>query len=122
MKMSSNDQPSQNKQTCFCETGANSRNLILAFDGTSNQYGKNNTNVVELYSHISKDEKQLKYYNSGIGTYARPTFRSFKYWKQVVYNKIDLLIAWSFEKVLLAGYRWLSDNYKKGDKVFLFGM
>jgi uncharacterized protein (DUF2235 family) len=53
-----------------------------------------NTNVVELYSRIIKDEKQLTYYNSGIGTYAQPSWRSPKYWKQVVANKIDLAIAW----------------------------
>ena len=27
----------------------------------------------------------------------------------------------NFERVLLAGYRWLSVNYKPGDKVFIFG-
>ena len=27
----------------------------------------------------------------------------------------------NFEKVILAGYRWLSDNYIDGDKIFLFG-
>jgi uncharacterized protein (DUF2235 family) len=53
-----------------------------------------NTNVVELYSRIIKDDTQLTYYNSGIGTYARPSWRSYKYLKQVVSNKIDLAIAW----------------------------
>jgi hypothetical protein len=53
-----------------------------------------NTNVIELYSRIIKHENQLTYYNSGIGTYARPSWRSFKYWKQVINNKIDLAIAW----------------------------
>lgn len=56
-----------------------------------------NTNVIELYSRIIKDDKQhpqLTYYNSGIGTYARPSWRSYTYWKQVLDNKIDLAIAW----------------------------
>jgi uncharacterized protein (DUF2235 family) len=53
-----------------------------------------NTNVIELYAGIVEEKEQLKYYNSGIGTYARPTFASFKYWKQVLDNKVDLLIAW----------------------------
>ena len=99
-----------------------------------------NTNVVELYSRISKDKQQVTYYNSGIGTYARPSWRSYKYWKQVIDNKIDLAIAWycdrcstfvqsikrlkfrNFEKIVLAGYRWLSAHYQPGDKIFLFGM
>ena len=55
-----------------------------------------NTNVIELYSHILKgeDDYQLTYYDSGIGTYARPSWRSWTYLKQVVANKIDLAIAW----------------------------
>ena len=53
-----------------------------------------NTNVVELYSRIIKDDTQPSYYNSGIGTYATPSWRSLTFWKQVIYNKIDLAIAW----------------------------
>ncbi|KDQ54511.1 hypothetical protein JAAARDRAFT_135184, partial [Jaapia argillacea MUCL 33604] len=100
------------------------RNLIVCIDGTSNQFGPNNTNIVELYSRIIKDDSQLPqltYYNSGIGTYAKPSWRSFSHLKQVIDNKIDLAIAWNFEKVLLGAYRWLSDNYDPGDKIFLFG-
>ncbi|KAJ6511653.1 hypothetical protein DFH09DRAFT_941969, partial [Mycena vulgaris] len=97
------------------------RNIILSFDGTSNQYGNRNTNVIELYARIVKNDTQLTYYNSGIGTYARPSWRSYQYWKQVVDNHIDLAIAWNFERAVLAGYRWLSNNYRPGDRIFLFG-
>ncbi|KAJ7117544.1 hypothetical protein C8R44DRAFT_626670 [Mycena epipterygia] len=97
-------------------------NLILSFDGTSNQYGNKNTNVIELYARIDKkDGSQLTYY-SGIGTYARPSWRSYKYWKQVIGNRVDLAIAWNFEKGVLAGYRWLCNHYRPGHKIFLFGM
>jgi hypothetical protein len=41
-----------------------------------------------------KDDVQLTYYNSGIGTYARPSWRSYTYLKQGLDNKIDLAIAW----------------------------
>jgi hypothetical protein len=34
------------------------------------------------------------YYNSGIGMYARPSWCSFKHFKQVMENKFDLTIAW----------------------------
>lgn len=105
-----------------------------------NPIPRQNTNVVELYARIIKDDTQLTYYNSGIGTYARPSWRSFTYWKQVLDNKIDLAIAWyhphhhallyifpilyfrNFEKIVVAAYRWLSDHYQPGDKIFLFGM
>jgi uncharacterized protein (DUF2235 family) len=53
-----------------------------------------NTNVIELYSQLKNDHKQITYYDSGIGTYAQPSWKSWNYWKQVVDNKIDLAIAW----------------------------
>ncbi|QRV93513.1 hypothetical protein RhiJN_21531 [Ceratobasidium sp. AG-Ba] len=36
-------------------------------------------------------------------------------------NTVDLAIAWNFEKVVVGAYRWLSDNYRPGDQIFLFG-
>ena len=53
-----------------------------------------NTNVIELYSLIRKKDNQRTYYNSGIGTYAIPSWRSWAYYKQVIGHKIDLAIAW----------------------------
>ncbi|KAJ2929848.1 hypothetical protein H1R20_g7248, partial [Candolleomyces eurysporus] len=99
------------------------RNLVLCIDGTANQFGKKNTNVIEIYNLIMKEtgDNQRTWYNSGIGTYARPHWRSLKYYKQVVFHKIDLAIAWNFEKTVQAAYRWLSDNYEDGDCIFLFG-
>lgn len=41
-----------------------------------------------------KDDKQLTYYNSGIGTYAKSSFKSWSYWKLVINNKLDLAVAW----------------------------
>ena len=53
-----------------------------------------NTNVVELCNRLVKDRSQLTYYNSGIGTYATPSWKSWTYRKQVWGHKLDLAIAW----------------------------
>ncbi|KAF8594399.1 hypothetical protein BDV93DRAFT_502060 [Ceratobasidium sp. AG-I] len=97
------------------------RKLIVCIDGTSNQFSEKNTNVIELYSHIEKSDTQLTYYNSGIGTYAKPSWRSLSYLKQMASSNIDLAIAWNLERVIIGAYRWLSDNYRPGDLIFLFG-
>ncbi|KAF8696472.1 alternative mRNA splicing, via spliceosome, partial [Rhizoctonia solani] len=97
------------------------RKLIVCIDGTANQFSDKNTNVVEMYRYIKKDESQLTYYNSGIGTFAKPSWRSWSYYKQVLYHNIDLAIAWNLEKTIIGAYRWLSDIYKPGDQIFLFG-
>jgi uncharacterized protein (DUF2235 family) len=137
----------------------NARNLIVCIDGTANQFGQKvrdlgpvqlyfwlmsskRTNVIELYNLILKEDEnnQRTWYNSGIGTYARPSWKSFKFYRQVLSHKIDLAIAWcvessisglcsqfpsgsfrNFEQTILAAYRWLSDNYRSGDCIYLFG-
>ncbi|KIM35805.1 hypothetical protein M413DRAFT_32263 [Hebeloma cylindrosporum] len=106
-----------------CSHGIDSRNLIVCIDGTANQFGDKNTNVIELYNLILKEDehRQRTWYNSGIGTYARPSWKSFAFYQQLISHKIDLAIAWNFEKTILAAYRWLSDNYRSGDCIYLFG-
>ena len=98
--------------------------------------------MIELYNLILKEDEhnQRTWYNSGIGTYARPSWKSFKFYRQALSHKIDLAIAWcvqsslsgscsrftlcsfrKFERTILAAYRWLSDNYQSGDCIYLFG-
>ena len=52
-----------------------------------------NTNVVELYKRLQKNEKQLTYYDSGIGTYVEESF-SIRAALQFIYYAIDMAIAW----------------------------
>ncbi|KAE9400707.1 WD40 repeat-like protein [Gymnopus androsaceus JB14] len=104
--------------SCKCGT---QRNLVVCIDGTSNKFGTKNTNIVELYSRLMKDNGQLTFYNSGIGTYAEPSWKSLSYYKQVIANYLDLALALRFEPILLDAYRWLSEMYSPGDRIFLFG-
>ncbi|KAJ2933545.1 hypothetical protein H1R20_g3565, partial [Candolleomyces eurysporus] len=109
--------PKPELKTMPCGHKMGGRNLIVCIDGTANQFGTKNTNVIELYNLILKgpDDDQCTWYNSGIGTYARPHWRSLKYGKQVLWHKVDLAIAWNFEKTVQGAYRWLADNYQEGD-------
>ncbi|KAF9554696.1 WD40 repeat-like protein [Agrocybe pediades] len=97
------------------------RNLVISIDGTSNKFGAMNTNVIEHHSLLIKDERQIPYYNSGIGTYARPSWTSPKFIGMVLHHKIDLAIAWDFDKTVKDAYRWISENYETGDLIFMFG-
>ncbi|KAF8125613.1 hypothetical protein EV363DRAFT_1175796 [Boletus edulis] len=95
-----------------------SRNLVVCIDGTENQFEIKNTNVVKLYSHITKSDQQLTYYMGGLGKIANGLRASL--WHRLS-NEIDMAIGRNFHKVILASYRWLSDNYQDGDQIFLFG-
>ncbi|KAF8869684.1 hypothetical protein CPB85DRAFT_1446702 [Mucidula mucida] len=110
----------EKKQSCGCKKDG--RNLIVCIDGTSNQFGEKNSNVVEFYSLLKKEEAdQRTWYNSGIGTYAKPSWKSLSYLRRTVWHKIDMAIAWNFEHIVCGAYHWLSDNYESGDCIFLFG-
>ncbi|KAG1769146.1 hypothetical protein EV702DRAFT_978986, partial [Suillus placidus] len=76
-----------------------------------------NTNIVELYSHMVKNDKQLTYYNSGVGTYAK----GHTDLKKQVSSVFDLALAFNISHTIMDAYRWLSDEYHTGDKIFLFG-
>ncbi|KIP08191.1 hypothetical protein PHLGIDRAFT_69663 [Phlebiopsis gigantea 11061_1 CR5-6] len=96
------------------------RNLVVCIDGTANQFGFQNTNVVELYSRLDKNKRQLTYYNSGIGTYVRDS-NWLGLMKQALVHGWDMAVAWNLKKIILDAYRWLSENYQHGDCIFLFG-
>ncbi|HET9410152.1 MAG TPA: DUF2235 domain-containing protein [Candidatus Sulfotelmatobacter sp.] len=97
-----------------------SKNIVICCDGTGNEFGDHNSNVVKLYSALIVDgRQQIGYYHPGVGTMGDPT----------AHNKISK--AWSvvmglaFGAGLLANvgdaYRYLMDVYEDGDQVFLFG-
>jgi uncharacterized protein (DUF2235 family) len=97
------------------------RNLVLCFDGTANQFNRANTNVVKLYSLLRKDrvEKQITYYQPGVGTYFAPGIVApLFHWGA---QKIDEGFAWYLYQHIQDGYLFLMQNYKAGDKIHLFG-
>ncbi|KAG2137498.1 hypothetical protein DEU56DRAFT_736745 [Suillus clintonianus] len=95
--------------------------IFTSTDGTSNKYGDKNTNIVELYSQIIKNDTQLTYYNSGVGTFSRPYGLAHKHMAEHFSSILDLAIAHKISKNIIHAYKWLSDRYKDGDKIFLFG-
>ncbi|KAJ8699102.1 hypothetical protein PTI98_002255 [Pleurotus ostreatus] len=90
---------------------SNGRNLSVSFDGTLGEFGVMNSNVIEFNSRIIKDKKQLSNYISGIGTRG----------SSIISRKIDSAIATTFQSSVLMGYEWLCNQYKPGDRIFLFG-
>jgi hypothetical protein len=44
------------------------RNIVVCCDGTGNEYGSANSNVVKLYWTLSAENKQIGYYHPGVGT------------------------------------------------------
>ena len=91
------------------------KSIILCADGTWNtphgdSPGTTDTNVRKIYSALTNDLSQLKYYDSGVGTDGTP---------------LDHLSGGAmgeglFQKVQDC-YQFLSDVYDPGDRIFVFG-
>jgi len=45
------------------------KNIVICCDGTGNEYGRNNTNVVGIFSAIIRNENQMAFYDPGVGTF-----------------------------------------------------
>ncbi|KAK0466044.1 uncharacterized protein EV420DRAFT_1474854 [Desarmillaria tabescens] len=69
--------PAPSLEATIPPTHAN-RTLVLCFDGTGDQFDSDNSNVVNFFSLLKKDDPrtQLVYYQSGIGTYSIPEVAS----------------------------------------------
>ena len=45
------------------------KKILVCYDGTGNEYGKNNTNVVKAFEAVIRDESQHAFYDPGVGTF-----------------------------------------------------
>jgi Uncharacterized alpha/beta hydrolase domain (DUF2235) len=46
------------------------KKIVVCIDGTGNEYGPNNTNVVALFEKVVRDKDQIAYYDPGVGTFS----------------------------------------------------
>ncbi|KAI6161305.1 hypothetical protein EDD17DRAFT_696176 [Pisolithus thermaeus] len=97
------------------------RTLVLCFDGTGDQFDGDNSNIVQLFSMLKKDDprKQMVYYQAGIGTYTIPQIATPFYAK--LSKTLDMMVGLHLNAHVMAGYEFLMQNYEAGDKICLFG-
>ncbi|KAG2141098.1 hypothetical protein DEU56DRAFT_900780 [Suillus clintonianus] len=97
------------------------RTLVLCFDGTGDQFDSDNSNIVQLFSMLVKDDptQQLVYYQAGIGTYSIPEMATPFMAK--VSKTVDMMIGNHLNAHVMGGYEFLMQNYAAGDKICIFG-
>lgn len=99
------------------------RDLILCCDGTGNVWGnRRDTNVVELAKRLVQDERQVLYYDPGVGTVnGFPAVSRL----QALWNHLRLLAGLAFGhgvyENIAEAYRFLILNWRAGDRIWLFG-
>lgn len=97
-----------------------SKNIVICCDGTGNQFSKNNSNVVKLFSVLKKTDKQIAYYSPGVGTLNDSDLWGLKI-KQKLYTFTSLAFGRGIKRNVKEAYIYLMNNYQEGDKIFLFG-
>ena len=93
------------------------QNIVICCDGTGNEYGLHNTNVVKLYEAIVRDANQTAFYDPGVGTFSILGRR--------LGRPVGIILGKAFgyglRQNIEDAYRYLMDRYEPGDRLFLFG-
>ena len=93
------------------------KNIVICCDGTGNEYGRNNTNVVETYVIVEKDAAQTAYYDPGVGT------GGWEYSEETMNLRAigDQATGYGLQNNVNDAYRYLMQYREPGDRVYLFG-
>jgi uncharacterized protein (DUF2235 family) len=97
-----------------------SKNIVLCCDGTANEFAKDRTNVIKLYSAlVHGTDAQVACYHPGIGTMEpfgalSPVTRAFT-------RVLGMAFGYGLEKDIRDLYVFLMQTHQPGDSVYLFG-
>lgn len=95
------------------------RDIVLCCDGTSNEPNSASTNVVRLFRCLRKSERQIIFYDPGIGADG-----ILDLWKRRT-NRMKAMAAqatgYGLDARLTEAYRFLCQHYRRGDRISIFG-
>lgn len=87
------------------------RKIVICFDGTGNEVGDFQTNIIKLYNALRDDDDQITYYVPGVGTFDEPRLFDWK-WRQKARSVAGLAFGLGLEDDVLDAYRFLCRTYK----------
>ena len=96
------------------------KNIVICIDGTGNQFGTSNSNVVKLYSVLKcSSQNQIAFYHPGLGTMGSPNALSkiSQWWTRM----FGLAFGYGLSGALEDCYTFLMENYEADDSIFIFG-
>jgi len=98
------------------------KNVVICCDGTANQFTKDNTNVIKLYSALIDDPgRQAIFYHPGVGTREAPG--ALTTWGRKATLLLGKAIGYGLESDIAAVYAFVMNNYRAADndRLFFFG-
>src|SRR5215469_15484533 len=95
------------------------KNIVICCDGTGNKFGKSNSNVVDLYKMLVRNQNQVAYYHPGVGTMGSRSALSGvgKAWTRLV----GLAFGYGISDNIADAYQFLMRNFEPDDHVYVFG-
>lgn len=96
------------------------KTLIVCCDGTGNEIKENQSNVLKFYRCLKKDlPEQLVFYDTGVGTISNSgAWATFKHQAKGIFG---LVTGYGLDDNILDAYRFLIENYRDEDDIYLFG-
>ncbi len=107
-----------------------SKNIVILFDGTSNEITADRTNILRLFGTLKRSDEQIVYYDPGVGTLGAADAWSPFYRKSI--EIWGLATGWGLDENVKGAYRFLVENYDAGtpddhgghpdrDRIYIFG-
>lgn len=95
------------------------KNIVICCDGTGNEFGRQNSNVIKLYKTLVCDNTQIAYYHPGLGTMgARNALTPLaKWWTKV----LGQAFGYGISDNVADAYQFLMRTFEPDDKLFIFG-
>lgn len=95
------------------------KNIVICCDGTGNEFGGSNSNVVKLYQVLVHSDEQVCYYHPGVGTMgARNALTApGRWWTRL----IGLAFGYGVSDNIADAYQFLMRTFEPGDRLYVFG-
>lgn len=102
------------------------KNIVILCDGTSNEIASNRSNILRLFGTLEKSERQIVFYDPGVGTFGAENAWSRLYRKAI--EIWGLVTGWGVDQNVKEAYRFIIDNYTgrtdddpERDRIYIFG-
>lgn len=96
-----------------------SKNIVLCLDGTGNEYGARNTNVLLLHKMLERSERQVTHYDPGVGTFSVSTKLTgvARFWQKA----LGMAFGYGLRQNAIDAYKFVTEHYVPGDRIYIFG-
>ena len=96
------------------------KNIVICCDGTANEFAKDRTNVIKLYSTLVHDtDRQTAYYHPGIGT--MEPFGALSPFTRKFTRVLGMAGGYGLASDIRDAYVFLMRMFQPDDSIFLFG-